>query len=121
MAQIHLTGNIVRTPELRFTPSGQAVTNFSIAENRRYQDSSGEWQESTSFFDVVAWADLAENVAQSLHQGDRATITGRIEQRSWETPEGDKHSKLEVTATDVAASVRFATVTVAKVDRTHAE
>ena len=118
MATTTITGNIVRDPELRFTPAGQAVTNFSIAENRRYQDrTSQEWQESTSYFDIVVWGDLGENVAQSLNQGDRATITGRIEQHSWETPEGDKRSKLEVTATDVSASLRFATVTIAKAER----
>lgn len=118
MASITITGNIVRDPEVRFTPSGQGVTSFSVAENRRYQDrTSQEWVEVTSFFDISAWGDLGENVAQTLKQGDRATVTGRIEQRNWETPEGDKRSKLEVTATDVAASLRFATASLTKLER----
>ncbi len=119
MTQIDFSGNVVRDPELRFTPSGQqAVVNFSVAVNRRYQDrTSQEWVEVTSFFDVAAWNDLAEHIAQSFKQGDRVMVAGRIEQRSWETPEGDKRSKLEVTATEVGASTRFATVAITKAER----
>lgn len=118
MATITIIGNLTREPELRFTPAGQAVAHFSVAENRRYQASgSQEWTEATSFFHCAAWGDLAEHTAQSLAKGDRVTVTGRIETRSWENDQGEKRSKLEVTATDVSASLRFATVTVSKAER----
>lgn len=118
MATITITGNLTHDPELRFTSSGQAVISFSVAENRRWQDKdTQEWHESVSFFDIVAWGDLAEHTAQSLTKGDRVTVTGRISQRSWETQEGDRRTKHEVTATDIAASLRYATVKVAKTER----
>ena len=113
-----ITGNLVRDPELKFTNSGQAVANFSIADNRRWQDrTTQQWQESTTYVDVAAWGDLGHNTAESLSKGDRVTVTGRIEQRTWETPEGEKRSKLEITAQDVSASVRFATVAITKAER----
>ncbi len=113
-----ITGNIVKDPELRTTSSGQPVANFSIADNRRWQDrNTNESQEATTYVDIVAWGPLGEHTAKSLHKGDRVTVTGRLEQRSWETPEGDKRSKLEVTATDVAASLRWATAHLDKVER----
>jgi single-strand DNA-binding protein len=108
-----ITGNLVQDPELRFTATGIPVASFSVADNRRWQDrSSAEWQESTSYFDVVAWNDLGENVATSLKRGTRVTVTGRLEQRSWETSEGDKRSKIEIHAVEVSASLRYATVEV---------
>ena len=80
--------------------------------NRRWQDrTTQEWQESTSFFDVVCWRDLAENVALSLTKGMRVVVTGRLEHRTWETEEGEHRSKVEITADEVGASLRFATVT----------
>lgn len=113
-----IIGNLVRDPEVRFTGSGQAVANFSVADNRRWQDrASQEWQESTTYVDVVAWGPLGEHIAQSLHRGDRVTVTGRLDQRSWQTDQGDKRSKLEITASDVAASLRFATLVVTKAER----
>jgi len=115
---ITITGNLTRDPELRFTPNGQATTSFGIAVNRRWQDrQSQEWLESTSFFDVVAWRELAENATESLARGTRVTVTGRLEQRSWETPEGDKRSKVEINAEDIAPSLRWATAKVTKTER----
>ena len=115
---ITITGNLTRDPELRFTPNGQATTSFGIAVNRRWQDhQSQEWLESTSFFDVVAWRELAQNATESLARGTRVTVTGRLEQRSWETPEGDKRSKVEINATDIAPSLRWATAKVTKTER----
>lgn len=112
---ITIVGNITRDPELRYTPSGQSNTRFGVAVNRRWQDrSSGEWQEATSFFDVVCWRELAENVSESLGKGNRVVVTGRLEQRTWETKEGDKRNVVEIIADDVAPSLRFAT---AKVER----
>ena len=117
---VTITGNATRDPELRFTPSGQAVTNFGVAVNRRWQNrQTQEWEEATSFIDVTCWAQLAENVAESVGRGARVTVHGRLEQRSWETPDGDKRSKVEVVADDVAASLRWATVQITKNERSN--
>ena len=84
-----ITGNLTREPEIRYTREGQATTQLGVAVSRRWQDrTTQEWQEATSFFDVVCWRDLAENVALSLTKGMRVVVTGRIEQRSWETDDG---------------------------------
>ena len=115
---VSVTGNLTRDPELRFTPSGQAIATFGVAVNRRWQNrQSNEWEEATSFFDVVAWRTLAENVAQSLTRGTRVVISGRLEQRSWESQEGEKRSKVEIVADDVAPSLSFATVKIEKNER----
>ena len=115
-----LTGNLTRDPELRYTNGGKAVANFGLAVNRRFQQ-NGEWQDSTSFFDVTAWGDLGENIGQSVSKGQRVTVTGRLEQRSWETDAGEKRYKIEVVANDVAASMQFATLHITKTVREHAE
>ncbi len=84
---ITLVGNVTRDPELRFTPSGQATASFGLAVNRRWQNrQTQEWEEQVSFFDVVCWREMAENVSESLTRGSRVVVTGRLEQRSWETP-----------------------------------
>lgn len=89
--EVTIVGNCVRSPELRFTASGQAVASFGVAVNRRWQDrSTQEWTEETSFFDVTAWASLAENAAQSVEKGARVVVVGRLEQQTWQTPEGDR-------------------------------
>lgn len=93
-------GNLTRDPELRQTPNGQNVTSFSLALNRSYKDSSGEWQEATDYIDIVCWGPLAERVAQYLSKGRRCLVQGRLQSRSWEQ-EGQKRSKVEVLANDV--------------------
>lgn len=98
--QVTLMGNLTRDPELRETPSGQSVTSFSLALNRSYKDSSGEWQEATDYVDIVAWGPLAERVSQYLFKGRRCLVQGRLQSRSWEQ-EGQKRSKVEVLASDV--------------------
>ncbi len=98
--QVTLMGNLTRDPELRQTPAGQAVTNFSLALNRSYKDQSGEWQEVTDYIDIVCWGPLAERVAQYLSKGRRCLVQGRLQSRSWEQ-EGQKRSKVEVLANDV--------------------
>jgi single-strand DNA-binding protein len=111
-------GNCTRDPELRFTPSGQAVANFGVAVNRRWQNrQTQEWEEATSFFDISCWQQLAENVAESVQKGTRVVITGRLDQRSWETQDGDKRSKIEIVADDVAPSLRWATADITKNER----
>jgi len=114
---ITIVGNITRDPELRFTPSGQANARLGVAVNRRWQDrNSGEWQEATSFFDVICWRELAENVSESLKRGARVIVTGRLEQRTWEQ-EGNKRSVVEIIADEVAPSLRWATAKVEKTER----
>jgi single-strand DNA-binding protein len=98
--QAFLMGNLTRDPELRQTPNGQTVTNFSLALNRSYKDQSGEWQEVTDYVDIVCWGPLAERVAQYLSKGRRCLVQGRLQSRSWEQ-EGQKRSKVEVLANDV--------------------
>lgn len=114
-----ITGNLARDPELRFTPSGAAVVNFGVAVNRRWMNKqTNQWDEQVSFIDVVAWRDLAENVSESLTKGDRVTVVGRLEQRSWESSEGEKRSKVEIVADEVSVSLRWATAQVTKTERT---
>jgi single-strand DNA-binding protein len=115
---VELIGNITRDPELRFTPSGAAVANFGLAVNRRWRNQqTNEWEEQTSFFDIVCWRELAENVTESLTKGSRVMVSGRLDQRSWETQEGDKRSKVEVVADEVGPSLRWATAQVTKTER----
>src|ERR671929_1062658 len=115
---VTLVGNITRDPELRFTNTGQATATFGLAVNRSWVDrQSNERRESTSFFDVVCWREMAENVSESLQKGSRVVVTGRLEQRSWETPEGERRSKIEVIADEVGPSLRWATAEIRKNDR----
>jgi len=114
---VTLVGNLVDDPELRFTPSGVAMAKIRFAVSRRYQDKNQEWQEETSFFGGTCWRDMAENVAESLQKGMRVIVTGRLEQRSWETQEGDKRSIIEVRIDDLGPSVRWATANVTRTPR----
>ena len=115
---VTVVGNITRDPELRYTPSGQAVVKLGLAVNRRWQNrQTSEWEEQVSFFNITAWAQLAENVGECLTKGMRVVVTGRLEQRSWETQEGDKRSVVEVVADEVGPSIRWATVEVTKNER----
>jgi single-strand DNA-binding protein len=115
---ITIVGNITRDPELRFTPSGQATATFGVAVNRAWTDrQSQERKEVTSFFDVVCWGQLAENAAQSLSRGTRVIVSGRLDQRSWENQEGEKRSKIEITADEVSPSLRWATAQITKNER----
>jgi single-strand DNA-binding protein len=98
--QVTLMGNLTRDPELRQTPNGQSVCSFSLALNRSYKDSSDQWQEATDYVDCVAWANLAERVAQYLAKGRRVLVQGRLQSRNWEQ-DGQKRSKVEVLANDV--------------------
>ncbi len=114
---VTLIGNLVDDPELRFTPSGVAMTKIRFAVNKRYQNRDGEWQEETSFFGGTCWRDMAENVAESLQKGLRVIVIGELQQRSWETQEGDKRSVVEVDIKEIGPSVRWATTTVTKTPR----
>jgi single-strand DNA-binding protein len=113
---VTLVGNVTRDPELRFIPSGQAIATFGLAVNRRFQRNN-QWEEQTSFFNVTAWGQLGENAANSLQKGARVVISGRLEQRSWETQEGDKRSTVDVVADEIGPSLRWATVAITKNER----
>ncbi|MFZ4668621.1 MAG: single-stranded DNA-binding protein [Microthrixaceae bacterium] len=115
---VELIGNLTRDPELRFIPSGAAVANFGIAVNRRWRNTqTNEWDEEVSFFDVVCWRDLAENVTESLTKGNRVMVSGRLQTRSWETDNGEKRSKVEILADEVGPSLRWATAQVTRTER----
>jgi len=93
-------GNLTRDPELRQTPNGQNVCSFSLALNRSYKGSDGNWQEATDYVDVVAWGPLGERVSQYLTKGRPCLVNGRLQSRAWEQ-DGQKRSKVEVVAQDV--------------------
>jgi single-strand DNA-binding protein len=115
---VTLVGNITRDPELRFTPTGQPTATFGLAVNRVWNDrQTNEKKEAVSFFDIVCWREMAENVAESLTKGARVVVTGRLEQRSWDGQEGERRSKIEVVADEIGPSLRWATVEVRKNDR----
>jgi single-strand DNA-binding protein len=115
--QVTVVGNLTRDPELRYTPSGAAVAKFGLAVNRSYTNRNGEKVEDTSFFNVNAWRQLAENVAESLSVGTRVVVSGRLQSRSWETEDGQKRTVIEIEADDVGPSLRWATAQVTKTTR----
>ncbi|HEY3524178.1 MAG TPA: single-stranded DNA-binding protein [Candidatus Limnocylindrales bacterium] len=96
-----IIGNLGRDPEMRYTPSGQAVTQFTVAVNRNYRDNNGEWQEETEWFRVVAWAQLAERTAEYLRKGRKVYVEGRLQTRSWEDQNGQKRYTTELIANTV--------------------
>jgi single-strand DNA-binding protein len=116
---VTITGNLADDPELRFTPTGQPVARFNVAYSERYIDkTTGEWKDGdTSYFTVIAWRELAEHVAESFIRGNRVIVTGKMQQRSWETREGDKRYSVEITADDIGASVKFAVAKITKAAR----
>ena len=115
---VTLVGNITRDPELRFLPNGTANATFGLAVNRRWQNrQTSEWEEKVSFFNVVCWREMAENAAASLNKGTRVLVTGRLEQRSWETDQGEKRSVVEIVADEIGPSLRWAEAQVTRNER----
>jgi single-strand DNA-binding protein len=115
---ITVVGNVTRDPELKFLNSGQAAVRLSVAVNRRWQNKqTQEWEERVSYFEIQGYGPLAENAANSIQKGTRVIVTGRLEQRSWETENGDKRSIVEINADEIAPSLRFATAVVTKTPR----
>ena len=114
MSTLSIAGNLTATPELRNVNGGRSVVSFSVAENRRWADKSGATEEAVTYLDVTAWGAMAEHIATSLHTGDRVLVTGRLEQRSWEGTDGQRHTKHELVATEVAASLRYAEASVTR-------
>lgn len=96
-----IIGNLGKDPEMRYTPNGQAVTQFTVAVNRNYKDASGEWKEETEWFRVVAWAALAERTAEYLRKGRKVYVEGRLQTRTWEGQDGQKHYTTELIASTV--------------------
>lgn len=93
-----IIGNLGRDPEMRYTPSGQAVTQFSVATNRNYRDQQGEWQSETEWFRVVVWGDRGERAAEYLRKGHKVYVEGRIQTRQWEDQSGNKRYTTELIA-----------------------
>jgi single-strand DNA-binding protein len=113
--QTTIAGNLVDTPELRFTNNGTPVTNLRIQQD-------GEWRDGETSFKVNVWCGQAEHLADSLSKGDRVMVTARLRQRTWETPEGEKRSVAEIEADEVGASLRFATAKVERAsERSHSD
>ena len=99
--KVFLMGNLTRDPELRYLPSGQAVTNFSIAVNRTYNAQSGEKKEEVSFIRIVVWGRMGEVCNEYLKKGSPVFVEGRLQTRSWEGQDGTKRSTMEVVALNV--------------------
>ncbi|MFI5226933.1 MAG: single-stranded DNA-binding protein [Candidatus Limnocylindrales bacterium] len=97
-----IIGNLGRDPELRYTPNGQAVTQFTVAVNRNYRGADGEWQEDTEWFRVVAWGPVGERAAENLRKGNKVFVEGRIQTRQWEDQSGQKRYTTELVADRVA-------------------
>jgi single-strand DNA-binding protein len=113
---VTLVGNLTRDPELRFTTGGRGVASFGIAVSRRYQV-NGEWQEQTSYFNIVAWGQMGENAASTLTKGMRVIVSGRLEQREYQNREGEKRTAIEINADEIGPSLRWATASVERIPR----
>ena len=96
--RVIISGRLTRDPELRYTPSGKAVCTIALAYNRRYRDASGQWQDDTTYINVVCWLKVAQLVSLYLHRGSPVLVEGRLESRSWETEAGQKRSLIEIRA-----------------------
>lgn len=119
---VTITGNCTRDPELRYTNNGMQIATFGVAINQRKRNDSGQWEDGeTSYFDVTCFRELAENVAESVSKGTRVIVAGTLKQRSWETPDGDKRSKIEVIADEVGPSLRWATASVERMGRSSSD
>jgi single-strand DNA-binding protein len=116
---ITVVGNLTADPELRFTPSGAAVANFTVASTPRIFDrQTSEWKDGEALFlRCNIWREAAENVAESLTRGARVIVTGRLKQRSFETREGEKRTVMEVEVDEIGPSLRYATAKVNKASR----
>ena len=116
---ITIVGNLTDDPDLRFTPSGAAVANFTVASTPRFFDKqTNEWKDGDALFlRCSIWRQAAENVAESLHRGTRVIVTGRLRQRSYETREGEKRTVFEVDVDEIGPSLKYATAKTTKTTR----
>ncbi|GAA2019208.1 single-stranded DNA-binding protein [Catenulispora yoronensis] len=116
---ITVVGNLTDDPELRFTPGGAAVANFTVASTPRVMDpKTNEWKDGDALFlRCSIWRQAAENVAESLTRGMRVVVSGRLRQRSYETKEGEKRTVVELEVEEIGPSLKYATAKVVKADR----
>ena len=115
---ITVVGNLTRDPEIRYTAGGQAKATLGIAVNRVWTNKqTNEREERTSYFNVIVWGEMADHCSESLQKGNRIIVTGRLEQRSWDTEQGEKKSIVEIVADEVAPSLRWATAEVKRTER----
>lgn len=115
---VTIIGNLTRDPEIKYGQNGNAIGRIGIAHNRRWwSKADNDWREEVSFLNVVAFGDIAEHASDSIAKGDRVVVTGRLQQRSWETDEGEKRSVVEIVADDIAPSLRWATADVKRNER----
>ncbi|MFV0426118.1 MAG: single-stranded DNA-binding protein [Beutenbergiaceae bacterium] len=117
--KITVVGNLTADPELRFTPSGAAVANFTVASTpRQFDRQSNEWKDGdTLFMRCSIWREAAENVAESLTKGTRVVVIGNLVQRSYETREGEKRTVVEMQVDEIGPSLRYATAKVTRAQR----
>jgi single-strand DNA-binding protein len=99
--KVILIGNLGKDPEVKYTPSGTAVANFTLATNERYKDKDGQWQDRTEWHNIVAWQRTAEIAGEYLKKGRSVYIEGRLQTRSWDDKDGQKHYKTEIVAQDL--------------------
>ncbi|WP_395705182.1 single-stranded DNA-binding protein [Rhodococcus ruber] len=120
--QLTIIGNLTADPELRFTPNGAAVANFTVASTpRTFDKNRNEWVDGEALFiRCNLWREPAENVAESLTRGSRVIVTGRLKQRSYETREGEKRTVIELEVDEIGPSLRYATAKVNKASRSGA-
>jgi single-strand DNA-binding protein len=120
---ITIVGNLTADPELRFTPSGAAVANFTVASTpRTFNRQTNEWDDGeTLFMRCSVWRDAAENVAESLHRGTRVVVQGKLKQRSYDTKEGEKRTTVELDVDEIGPSLRYASAKVTKAERQNAQ
>jgi single-strand DNA-binding protein len=112
-----IIGNLTEDPELRYTSGGTPVTSFRLAQTTRVREGEGWKDGETNYFRVNVWRDQAEHVSESLAKGARVIVTGRLKTRSWDTPEGDKRTVVEVEADEIGVSLRWANAKVKKATR----
>ena len=122
MSTLTILGNLVRDPELRFTPSGKAVANMTVAENHRRKTTAGDWEDTEpTYWPVTVWGEHAEHLTESLTAGARVVVIGRTGTHVWTPAEGERagqeQRRVEVVAEEVAPSLRWATAKVTKVER----
>lgn len=118
-----VSGNLGRDPELRFTPTGQCVANFSIAHSVRIKnEESGVWEDSNvTWYRVTVWGAQGERAAEHLQRGDRVIVGGKLTRRTWKTKQGDTRSGLEITARDLGPSLLRADVHIVRAERSHGD
>ncbi len=116
---ITIIGNLTADPELRFTPAGAAVANFTVASTpRTFDKQSNEWKDGEALFlRCQVWREAAENVAESLTRGSRVIVTGKLKSRTFETREGEKRTVIELEVDEIGPSLKYATATVNKANR----